>query len=162
NQRAQYFTDWVDDQVRSLVGEPTEDLVVETTLDLPLQAAAEQAVQQGVAAAKGQGVEQGALVSLDGEGRIRAYVGGTNYLQPQFDRATQARRQAGSAFKPFVYLTAMEAGRTPDTPVVDEPIKIGNWEPRNYTGQYLGPITIGKALEQSINTVAARLANEVG
>jgi penicillin-binding protein 1A len=162
NQRAQYFTDWVDDQTRRLVGEPSEDLVVETTLDLPLQASAEQAVQQGVAAARAQGVEQGALVSLDGEGRIRAYVGGTNYLQTQFDRATQARRQAGSAFKPFVYLTAMEAGRTPETPVVDEPIKIGNWEPRNYTGQYLGPITIGKALEQSINTVAARLANEVG
>jgi len=162
NQRAQYFTDWVDDQVRSLVGEPTEDLVVETTLDLPLQAAAEQAVQHGVAQAQGQGVEQAALVSIDGEGRVRAYVGGVNYLQTQFDRATMARRQAGSAFKPFVYLTAMEAGRTPDTPVVDEPIKIGNWEPKNYTGQYLGPITIGKALEQSINTVAARLASEVG
>ena len=162
NQRAQYFTDWVDDQTRTLVGEPVEDLVVETTLDLPLQASAEQAIQRGVAAARSQGVEQGALVSLDGEGRVRAYVGGANYLQSQYDRATQARRQAGSAFKPFVYLTAMEAGRTPDTPVVDEPIRIGNWEPRNYTGQFLGPITIGKALEQSINTVAARLANEVG
>jgi penicillin-binding protein 1A len=162
NQRAQYFTDWVDDQVRSLVGEPTEDLVVETTLDLPLQAAAEQAVQRGVTAAKGQGVEQGALVSIDGEGRVRAYVGGTNYLQTQFDRATMARRQAGSAFKPFVYLTATEAGRTPDTPVVDEPVKIGNWEPRNYTGEYLGPINLQTALAQSVNTVAARLANEVG
>ncbi|HEX7885956.1 MAG TPA: penicillin-binding protein 1A [Phenylobacterium sp.] len=162
NQRAQYFIDWVDDQVRTLEGEPTEDLVVETTLDLPLQASAEQAVQAGVAGAKAQGVEQSALVSLDGEGRIRAYVGGANYLQSQFDRATMARRQAGSAFKPFVYLTAMEAGRTPDTPVVDEPVKIGNWEPRNYTGQYLGPITIATALAQSVNTVAARLANEVG
>jgi penicillin-binding protein 1A len=162
NQRAQYFTDWVDDQVRTLVGEPAEDLVVETTLDLPLQAAAEVSVQKGVAAAASQGVQQAALVSLDSEGRIRAYVGGVNYLQSQFDRATQARRQAGSSFKPFVYLTAMEAGRTPETPVVDEPIKIGNWEPRNYTGQYLGPITIRTALQQSINTVAARLASEVG
>ncbi|MBX3485217.1 transglycosylase domain-containing protein [Phenylobacterium sp.] len=162
NQRAQYFTDWADDQVRALVGEPTEDLVVETTLDLPLQASAEQAVSAGVAAARGQGVEQGALVSIDGEGHIRAYVGGTNYLQTQFDRATMARRQAGSAFKPFVYLTAMEAGRTPETPVVDEPIRIGTWEPRNYTGEYLGPITIRTALAQSVNTVAARLANEVG
>ncbi|RAK59709.1 penicillin-binding protein [Phenylobacterium hankyongense] len=162
NQRAQYFTDWVDDQVRQLVGEPTEDLVVETTLDLPLQASAEQAVQGGVAAAKAQGVQQGALVSLDGEGRVRAYVGGTNYLQTQFDRATMARRQAGSAFKPFVYLTAMEAGRTPETPVVDEPVTIGTWQPRNYTGKYLGPITLQVALKESINTVAARLANEVG
>ena len=144
NQRAQYFTDWVDDQVRHLVGEPTEDLVVETTLDLPLQASAEQTLQAGVAAAQNQGVKQGALVSLDGEGRVRAYVGGVNYLQSQFDRATQARRQAGSSFKPFVYLTAMEAGRTPQTPVVDE------------------PITIAIGLKESINTVAARLANEVG
>ena len=162
NQRAQYFTDWVDDQVRRLVGEPTEDLVVETTLDLPLQASAERAIQKGVAAAKTLGVEQAALVSLDGEGRIRAYVGGTNYLQTQFDRATMARRQAGSAFKPFVYLTAMEAGRTPDTPVVDEPITIGKWSPRNYTGRYLGPITLEIGLKESVNTVAARLANEVG
>lgn len=162
NQRAQYFTDWVDDQVRQLVGEPTEDLVVETTLDLPLQAAAEHALQTGVAAGKAQGVGQGALVSLDGEGRVRAYVGGANYLQTQFDRATQAKRQAGSAFKPFVYLTAMEAGRTPETPVVDEPITIGTWSPRNYTNKYLGPITLQIALKESINTVAARLANEVG
>ena len=162
NQRAQYFTDWVDDQVRHLVGEPTEDLVVETTLDLPLEAAAEQALQEGVANARNQGVLQGALVSLDGEGRVRAYVGGVNYLKSQFDRATQARRQAGSSFKPFVYLTAMEAGRTPDTPVVDEPITIGKWTPRNYTGKYLGPITIEIGLKESINTVAARLANEVG
>ena len=162
NQRAQYFTDWVDDQVRQLVGEPTEDLVVETTLDLPLQASAEQAVQAGVAGAKGQGVQQAALISLDGEGRIRAYVGGVNYLQSQFDRVTSARRQAGSSWKPFVYLTAMEAGRTPDTPVVDEPITIGNWTPRNYTGRYLGPINLEIGLKESINTVAARLANEVG
>ncbi|PZQ55202.1 MAG: penicillin-binding protein [Phenylobacterium zucineum] len=162
NQRAQYFVDWADDQVLALVGEPAEDLVVETTLDLPLQASAEQALKAGVAGAKGQGVEQAALVSIDGEGRIRAYVGGADYLESQFDRATVARRQAGSAFKPFVYLAAVEAGRTPSTPVVDEPVKIGNWEPRNYTGQFLGPITLSTALAQSVNTVAARLANEVG
>ena len=136
--------------------------MVETTLDLPIQAAAEQAVRAGVAAHAGQGVQQGALVALDGEGRIRAYVGGADYADSQFDRATAARRQAGSSFKPFVYLTAMEAGHTPSEPVVDEPITIGNWTPRNYTGRYLGPITLQTALAQSINTVAARLANEVG
>ncbi len=162
SQRAQYFTDWIDDKVRSLVGEPTEDLVVETTLDLPIQAAAESALARGVAAAKGQGVQQGAIVAMDGEGRIRAYVGGVRYADSQFDRATMAQRQAGSAFKPFVYLTAMEQGRTPATPVVDEPLTIGNWQPRNYTGKYLGPMTLQTALAQSINTVAARLANEVG
>ncbi|MFN3521106.1 MAG: transglycosylase domain-containing protein [Phenylobacterium sp.] len=162
NQRAQYFTDWVDDQVRSLVGEPTEDLVVETTLDLPIQTSAEVALRRGVLAAEGQKVEQGALVALDGEGRVRAYVGGISYTDSQFDRATMARRQAGSAFKPFVYLTAVDQGRTPDLMVVDEPLKIGNWEPRNYTNDFRGPMTLQSALAQSINTVAARLANEVG
>ncbi len=162
NQRAQYFVDWLDAQVRSQVGEPTEDLVVETTLDLPIQAAAEQAVRAGVAAHADQGVGQGALVAMDGEGRIRAYVGGATYAESQFDRATAARRQAGSAFKPFVYLAAMENGHTPDEPVVDEPITIGNWTPRNYTGKYLGPIDLKTALAQSINTVAARLAQQVG
>ena len=162
NQRAQYFVDWLDAQVRSQFGQPTEDLVVETTLDLPIQAAGEQAVQAGVAAHAGQGVQQGALVAMDGEGRLRAYVGGAVYAESQFDRVTAARRQAGSAFKPFVYLTAMESGHTPDESVVDEPITIGNWTPRNYTGRYLGPITLETALAQSVNTVAARLANEVG
>jgi penicillin-binding protein 1A len=162
NQRAQYFVDWLDAQVRSQVGEPTEDLVVETTLDLPIQASAEQAVRSGVAEHANEGVQQGALVAMDGEGRIRAYVGGVVYAESQFDRATAARRQAGSAFKPFVYLTAMENGHTPDEPVVDEPITIGNWTPRNYTGRYLGPIDLKTAFAQSINTVAARLANEVG
>ena len=162
NQRAQYFTDWVDAQVRALVGEPTEDLIVETTLDLPIQAAAEAAVRSGVAGAQAQGVQQAALVAMDGEGRIRAYVGGADYSESQYDRATSARRQAGSAFKPFVYLAAMEAGRTPAVVVVDEPLSINGWQPRNYTGRYLGAITLQTALAQSVNTVAARLANEVG
>lgn len=162
DQRGQYFVDMLDTQVRSLVGEPTDDLVVETTLDLPIQSVAEQAVRSGVAAHGGQGVAEGALIAIDGQGRIRAYVGGADYAQSQFDRVTQARRQAGSAFKPFVYLAAMEAGHTPAEQVVDEPITIGNWTPRNYTGRYLGRITLETALAQSINTVAARLGNEVG
>ena len=158
SQRAQYFTDWLDGQVRALLGkEPTEDLVVETTLDLPIQAAAEQAVRTGVAAHGDQGVQQGALVALDGEGRIRAYVGGASYADSQFDRATQAQRQAGSAFKPFVYLTAMEAGHTPAEMVVDEPITIGNWSPKNYTGKYLGPITLETALAQSVGSPGTEL-----
>ena len=162
DQRAQYFVDWLDAQVRSQVGEPTQDLVVETTLDLPIQAQAEQSVRRGVAGHAGQGVQQGALVALDGEGRVRAYVGGSVYAESQFDRATAARRQAGSAFKPFVYLTAMEAGHKPSDPVVDEAISIGAWSPRNYTNRYLGKITLATALAQSINTVAVRLAQDVG
>jgi penicillin-binding protein 1A len=155
--------------VRSILGRSKDDvlqqdLVVETTIDLPIQAAAERAVQSVTSApdATARGVEQAALVALDGEGRVRAFVGGEDYADSQFDRAADARRQAGSSWKPFVYLTAMENGFTPDTPVIDEPIKIGNWEPHNFTGKYLGPINIQTALAQSINTVAARVANQVG
>ncbi|MFO1012964.1 MAG: penicillin-binding protein 1A [Caulobacteraceae bacterium] len=162
NQRAQYFIDWIDSQVRALAGEPQEDLVVETTLDLPLQASAEAAVRAGVAAHKGEGVEQSALIALDGEGRIRAYVGGADYNDSQFDRATNARRQAGSAFKPFVYLTAIERGHLPTEEVVDEPITINGWSPRNYNGRFAGPMSLQNALANSINTVAAKLANDVG
>ena len=163
NQNAQYFVDWVDQQVRALVGQPQEDLVVETTLDLPIQQNAEHAVRDVLTRdGASKGVQQAALVAVDGEGRVRAYVGGGDYVASQYDRASLAQRQAGSSFKPFVYLTAMEAGHTPSEPVVDEPITIGNWQPRNYTGKYLGPITLQTALAQSINTVAARLANEVG
>ena len=144
------------------MGEVTEDLVVETTLDLPIQAAAEVAVRQGVQGHTDQGVGQGALVAMDGEGRIRAYVGGAVYADSQFDRATTAKRQAGSSFKPFVYLAAMEAGRKPSDTIVDEPLTIGKWSPRNYSGGYMGTITLQTALAQSVNTVAARLADEVG
>ncbi len=163
NQNAQYFVDWVDGQVRSLVGEPTEDLIVETTLDLPIQVAGENSLRAIVERdKKARGVEQASMVALDGEGRVRAYVGGVSYIDSQFDRASNAHRQAGSAFKPFVYLTAMEQGRTPNDPVVDEPVTIGNWSPRNYDGRFSGPMILQTALAKSINTVAAKLASEVG
>lgn len=160
---AQYFIDWVDAQVRQMIGQPQQDLVVETTVDLPIQAAAERAVSQEIATEGARmGAQQAALISLDGEGRVRAYVGGVNYADSQFDRVSVARRQAGSSWKPFVYLTAMEQGHTPYEEVVDEPITIGNWQPHNDTGRYLGPITLTTALAQSVNTVAARLGQEVG
>lgn len=162
NTRGQYFIDWIMQSLSQAVGPVSEDIVVETTLDLPIQAAAERAVARGVEAARGSGVQQGALVSLDGGGRVRAMVGGTDYLSTQFNRAVDARRQAGSAWKPFVYLTAMESGVTPDTMVNDAPVQIGDWSPRNYTGRYLGPITIRTAVAQSINTVAAMVADRVG
>ncbi len=161
-QHAQYFVDWVDAQVRNLVGQPETDLIVETTLDLPINAAAEAAATSVVARSKARGIEQTAVVALDGGGRVRAMIGGADYQDSQFNRAVAAKRQAGSSFKPFVYLTAMEAGRTPDVVVVDEPFSIGSWTPKNYTNKYLGPITIQTAVAQSINTVAARIADEVG
>ncbi|MBX7248490.1 MAG: PBP1A family penicillin-binding protein [Caulobacteraceae bacterium] len=159
---ASYFVDWLDTELRALVGEPPEDLVVETTLDLPIQTAAERSVQAILKRDKSRRVEQAALVALDGEGRVRAMIGGGNYAESQFNRAVDARRQAGSAFKPFVYLAAMEAGMTPMTPVVDEPIRIGSWEPRNYSGRYSGPMNLQVALQHSVNTVAARVADTVG
>jgi penicillin-binding protein 1A len=161
-QHAQYFIDWLDQEIRALVGEPTEDLVVETTLDLPIQTAAERSVEQLVARDRNKGVQQAALVVLDGDGRVRALIGGVDYGESQFDRAVDARRQAGSSWKPFVYLTAMERGYTPDTQVMDEPVTIGNWTPQNYTQTYLGQITLETAVAQSINTVAAKTADEVG
>lgn len=162
NVRGQYFIDWIMQSLGRTIGPVTEDVVVETTLDLPIQAAAERALSRGVTAANGQGVQQGALVSLDGGGRVRALVGGTDYLSQQFNRAVDARRQAGSAFKPFVYLTALESGATPDMPVVDEAVTINGWTPRNYNNRYAGAMTLQQAVNQSVNTVAAVLADRLG
>ena len=161
-QHAQYFIDWLDKSIRGLVGEPTEDLIVETTLDLTLQTAAERSVRRILDRDGSKGVQQAALVALDGDGRVRAMIGGASYADSQFNRAVDARRQAGSAWKPFVYLAAVEAGYTPQTPVVDEPIRIGNWSPKNYSGRFIGQTTLANAVAQSTNTVAAYVADQVG
>lgn len=161
-QHAQYFIDWLDQSIRGLVGEPTEDLVVETTLDLTLQTAAERSVRRILDRDEGKGVQQAALVALDGDGRVRAMIGGGSYADSQFNRAVEARRQAGSAFKPFVYLAAVEAGYTPQTPVVDQPVTIGNWSPKNYSNTFAGPMPLSQAVAQSINTVAASVADQIG
>jgi penicillin-binding protein 1A len=159
---AQYFVDWLDAQTRAAVGTPKQDLVVDTTLDLPSEIAAGDAAKAISARFAKQGVSQAAVVSLDGFGRVRAMVGGVDYAKGPFNRAIDAHRQAGSAWKPFVYLTAMEAGRTPDVMVVDEPVTINGWSPRNFEPEYMGQVTLEQALAHSINTVAARLADEVG
>jgi penicillin-binding protein 1A len=159
---AQYFVDWLDGQTRRQVGAPRQDLVVETTLDLPAEIAAADAASAVVARFHRQAASEAALVAVDGTGRIRALVGGLDYAASPFDRAVDAHRQAGSAWKPFVYLAAMEAGRTPDTVMVDEPVTIDGWSPRDFEPEYLGPIPLSRALAQSINTVAARLADEIG
>jgi len=157
---AQYFVDWTDQQVRRLTGPPVEDLVVQTTLDMPMQQDAARAARE-VLAQERSGL-QAALVAVDSQGAVRAMVGGADYGASPFNRAVLARRQAGSAWKPFVYLTAMEAGRTPDTQEVDEPVTIAGWSPRNHTDAYLGQITLEQALAESVNTVAAKVADEVG
>ena len=137
-------------------------MIVETTLDLTLQTSAERAVRRILDRDGSKGVEQAALVAMDGDGRVWAMIGGASYADSQFNRAVDARRQAGSAFKPFVYLAAMEAGYTPSTPVVDEPIRIGNWSPRNYSGTFIGQTTLANAVAQSTNTVAASVADQIG
>ncbi len=162
SQHAQYFIDWLDKQVRGLIGEQSQDLVVETTLDLSLQTDAERAVRRIIDRDSNKGVEQAALVAMDGEGRVRAMIGGASYPDSQFNRATDARRQAGSAWKPFVYLAALEAGYTPETQVIDQEVSIGNWKPRNYSGTFAGQMSLAQAVAQSTNTVAADVADKVG
>ena len=158
---SQYFVDWVDATFKTM-GPPKIDLVVETTLDARDEAAADIAAKETIDRFAKANVEQAALVALDGQGRVRAMVGGGDYAKSSFNRAVSAQRQAGSSWKPFVYLTALEAGRTPDTPVVDQPVTIDGWSPSNFEPEYLGPITLQEALVKSINTVAASLADEVG
>ncbi|HEX4712541.1 PBP1A family penicillin-binding protein [Phenylobacterium sp.] len=159
---AQYFVDWLDGQTRAAVGAPKQDLVVETTLDLPTEIAAGDAAKAVTTRFAKQGVSQAAVVSLDGSGRVRAMIGGVDYAKAPYNRAVDAHRQAGSAWKPFVYLTAMEAGQTPELMVVDEPVTINGWSPRNFEPEFMGQVTLEQALAHSINTVAARLADQVG
>ena len=108
------------------------------------------------------GVGQGAVVALSPDGAVRALVGGRNYAESQFNRAVAAKRQPGSAFKPFVYLTAIERGLTPDTIREDKPIAVKGWQPENYSHEYFGPVSLTKALALSLNTVSVRLTLEFG
>jgi penicillin-binding protein 1A len=159
---AQWFVDYVDAQTRRAATRVTRDLVVDTTLDLPSEAAAGEEAKAVADRYASRGVQQAALVTLDGDGRIRAMIGGVDYATGPYDRAVEAKRQVGSAWKPFVYLAALENGRTPDTLVVDEPVTIDGWTPADFEPEYLGQITLQTALAKSINTVAARLADEIG
>src|SRR5690606_28697981 len=131
--------------------------------DLTLQKLAENSIRRLIDEEGGKlDVSQGALVSIDNSGAVRAMVGGYDYANSQFDRAAEARRQPGSAFKPFVYLAALEQGRTPDSVRNDAPIRIGKWKPENYNGKYYGKVTLATALAKSLNSVAAQLTMEVG
>lgn len=154
---ARYFTDWALPQLDLLLGENTDPIEVWTTLDPKLQAAATSSIQNAV-----PGGAQGALVSLDRDGAVLAMVGGTDYVSSNYNRATNAVRQPGSAWKLFVYLAALEAGYKPTDKVVDEPVTIDGWTPRNSGGTYAGEIDVRTAFAYSKNTVAAQLGNEVG
>jgi penicillin-binding protein 1A len=163
NGSSNYVADWIMDVLDDLVGRVEEDIVVETAIDPSLQAAAEASLVEELNAKGAKfGVEQGALVAMTPDGAVRALVGGRNYTESQFNRAVSAKRQPGSAFKPFVYLTALERGLTPDTIREDKPIVLKGWKPENYTREYFGPVTLTQALAMSLNTVAVRLTLEFG
>ncbi len=158
-----YFADWVTDLVSSFVGADHGDVVVRTTLDLKMQRAAEQRLETLLSTSgPAANVRQGALVAMAPDGAVRALVGGRDYDSSEFNRATQAMRQPGSAFKPFVYLAGLEAGWTPETLIDDAPIQIGTWSPGNYDGKFRGPITLASALAHSSNTATVRLIEKVG
>ena len=158
-----YVADAVMEELPELIGEIRQDVIVDTTVDLVLQKFGENAIRNLIATeGESRNVGQGALVSIDNTGAVRAMVGGYDYANSQFDRSTEAKRQPGSAFKPFVYVTALEQGMTPDSVRNDAPVKIGKWSPENYGGKYLGPVTLETALSKSLNSVAAQLIMEVG
>ncbi|WP_245653625.1 transglycosylase domain-containing protein [Sphingomonas pituitosa] len=152
-----YFADWVLPEARDRAGGVATEQTVTTTLDTRLQTAAERVIK-----ASGLGKAQVALVAMRPDGRVVAMVGGRNYGASPFNRATQARRQPGSAFKLFVYLAALRSGMTPDTMVDDTPVQIGDWKPSNSDGRYAGRITLRQAMAKSSNVVAARLIQKLG
>ena len=152
-----YFTDWALPQLDMLIDETSDPIDVWTTLDVSMQAAADRSVNANTPAGA-----QGALVALDRDGAVKAMIGGRNYVDSIYNRATQAERQPGSAFKLFVYLSALESGMKPSDMIVDEPVTIDGWTPRNSTRTHLGPVTLREAFARSINTVSAKIGEALG
>ena len=158
-----YVADWVMDVLDGVVGRVEQDIVVETTIDPALQAAAEKALLDELHA-EGRQVRRraGRVRRDDAAGRGARAGRRANYAESQFNRAVAAKRQPGSAFKPFVYLAALERGLTPETIREDKPIDVKGWKPENYSREYFGPVSLTKALAHSLNTVSVRLTLEVG
>jgi penicillin-binding protein 1A len=154
---ARYFTDWALPQLDTLIDETSEPIDVWTTLDPNMQEAAARAV-----VANAPGGAQGALVALDRDGAVRAMVGGKSYPDSIYNRATQAQRQPGSSFKLFVYLAALESGMKPTDIMVDQPVTIDGWTPRNDTRDFAGPVSLREAFSRSINTISAQIGQQLG
>ena len=158
-----YFADWAYGEVRGVLGAVQGNFTVHTTLDPALQDLAQATVAHWLASeGEARRFGQAALVALAPDGAVLAMVGGGDWRASQFNRATQARRPAGSLFKLFVYLTAFEAGMTPDTIFQDRPLRFGTWTPKNYDGRFCGPLTLREAFARSINSIAVQLTDEVG
>jgi penicillin-binding protein 1A len=160
---AGWFADWAADQAQTLI-EPGSDAVLRTTLDLRLQGLVETRLRELLAGpGAASGVEQGAVVVLDAaNGEVRAMAGGRDYRASPFNRAVAARRQPGSAFKPFVWLAALEKGAHADDRVIDAPLRLGGWSPANFDGTFRGEVSMEDALAESLNTVAVRLLLQAG
>jgi len=158
-----YAVDWVAELLPEYVGEHEGDLIVDTTIDAKLQRAAQEKLRH-LLDTEGQELRagEGAVVVLDPLGGVTALVGGRSYRASPYDRALKSLRQPGSAFKPFVYLAALESGYTPDSIAYDRAVNIGGWSPHNYTNTYRGQVTLRESMAYSLNTVAARLTSEVG
>lgn len=162
NESPDYFLDWAFDEVKRIAGHlPRHTLIVRTTLDSNIQKAAEESLEYHLRQfGKQYNVAEAATVVLANDGSVRALVGGRDYGESQFNRATKALRQAGSSFKPYVYAAAMEKGMTPNTIVSDAPISWGNWSPRNYGRSFAGRVDLTTALVRSLNSVPVRLARD--
>ena len=152
-----YFTDWAMPQLDTLIDETREPIDVWTTLDPHMQAAGDRTIN-----ADTPNGAQGALVSLDRDGAVRAMVGGRDYVSSIYNRATQAQRQPGSSFKLFVYLSALESGMKPTDTMVDKPVEIQGWRPRNFTRDYAGTVTLREAFSRSLNTISAQIGDRLG
>ena len=157
NNSVRYFTDWALPQLETMIDETTDPIDVWTTLNPAMQVVADKAIR-----ANAPSGAQGALVAVDRDGAVRAMVGGKDYVNSIYNRATQAERQPGSAFKLFVYLAALESGMKPTDTVVDEPVTIDGWTPRNASRSNLGPVTLREAFSRSINTISAKIGAQVG
>ncbi|HEX5236915.1 MAG TPA: PBP1A family penicillin-binding protein [Sphingomicrobium sp.] len=157
NNSVRYFTDWALPQLDQLIDQTTDPIDVWTTLDPGMQAAADKAIR-----ANAPDGAQGALVAVDRDGAVRAMVGGKDYVNSIYNRATMAERQPGSSFKLFVYLTALESGMKPTDTIVDEPVTIDGWSPRNAERTNLGPVSLREAFSRSINTISAKIGEQVG
>ena len=155
---AMHFADWVYNDVNSYIGERNSDIYVLTTLNQDIQQAAARILAETIKANKHKNVTQGAIVVMDKQGAVKAMVGGLDYNKSQFNRAVQALRQPGSAFKTFIYLTALQDGFEPDDKVMDSPLSIGNWKPENADKRYHGEVTLPEALANSYNLATINLS----
>jgi penicillin-binding protein 1A len=164
SQARDYYLDAAAEEVKQLLPSATGDLTITTAMDSALQEAARNQVVTllNKRATENAHATQAALVSMTPDGAVRVLIGGKDYAESAFNRVTKAHRQPGSAFKPFVYLTALEQGLTPATVRIDEAVTVKNWSPDNYSEAHIGPVTLQDALTQSINTVAVEIGQEVG